>query len=92
MNVDEIVPSCLWGYTTSQCKDTNMNHPVIRDMSCQGFVVAVAHMLQPVTCSVWLLPGLDSCEVAGSPADDAGSGESEWISDVWVLLFQKWDA
>ena len=25
-----------------------MNHPVIRDMSCRGFVVAVAHMLRPV--------------------------------------------
>ena len=35
-------------YITSQCKDPIMNHRVIRDMSCQGLVVAVAHMLQPV--------------------------------------------
>lgn len=36
-----------------------------------------------------LLPGLDSCAVAGSPADDAGSGESEWIIDVWVPFFEN---
>ena len=69
-----------------------MNHPVIRDMSCQGFVVAAAHMLRPV-CVLFVASRtrlLRSCWKSCRRC--RMWGESEWISDVWVLLFQKWDA